>query len=165
MSHNSKTNITSLKNEIIKCPNYKVCASKVPQWILDLKNGTCVTCDIAFGPWRNGKGKLEFKDAVECSICLGTKEGVSNPKCDHFICVECFKRCYFPILDKPNFPFNSEKETEYFDYDEGLISKPGWLNEEAQQKINDYFREYEEVEEQEREDSDRLGKCPLCRKG
>ena len=77
----------------IKCKNYELCHSVLPQWWYDcMGRYTCTHCDMMFGTWgtQTGKGVLQFKDSVECPICYDTKRGVSQARCDHFVCVDCF---------------------------------------------------------------------------
>lgn len=82
--------------DIVKCNNYILCKTKLPEWWYSCKGQwLCTNCDIDFGKWQGGKGTLIIKDNVECPICLETKKGISLPKCDHYICIGCFKRCYF----------------------------------------------------------------------
>jgi hypothetical protein len=46
---------------------------------------------FSVGSLTVGKGILEFIDNHECAICMETKRCVSQPKCNHFICIDCFK--------------------------------------------------------------------------
>ena len=81
----------------IKCPNFKVCNTIVPQWYLDCHSGRCQSCNMFFGNWNGsgGCGNLNFVDNIECPICFENKEGVNMPRCDHYICIDCFKYIYF----------------------------------------------------------------------
>ena len=57
---------------------------------------------MSFGTWsentgklHSGKGKLEIRDNLEYPVCLEVKRWISNPNCDHTMCIDCFKRCYY----------------------------------------------------------------------
>ena len=95
--------------------------------------------------------------------------GVSFPKCEHTVCVGCFKRCFYgeqPVL--PDFPFQGNgREEEYWDYREGEADRPEWLDDTALEQISLWEQETERIEdEKERahEAEENLRKCPLCRK-
>jgi len=52
---------------------------------------------MIFGSWdenHTGRGTLLFKDSTQCPICQENKRGVSQPNCEHFACINCFKQCY-----------------------------------------------------------------------
>ncbi len=78
-----------------KCPNFIICGVLNPLCILQCHNGLCVNCDIMFGTWQGSHGILKIKSDVECCICLETDIGISYPKCAHYVCVKCFKRCFY----------------------------------------------------------------------
>jgi hypothetical protein len=102
----------------IKCKNYELCEDTLPDWWFDCKNSyLCTNCHILFGTWgdRTGRGELIFVDDIICSICLKCKRSVSQPKCDHYACIECFKRCYYgEEMEYPQFPY-PDIESEYDD--------------------------------------------------
>jgi hypothetical protein len=86
----------------IKCPNFIICGMVLPLRYLQCHDGLCINCDIMFGTWQGGCGELKIKSDVECCICLETNIGVSYPKCDHYVCVKCFKRCFYGDEDEDN---------------------------------------------------------------
>jgi hypothetical protein len=97
----------------IKCKNYILCETVLPKDWVDMKGCyLCTGCDILFGTWgdpengwgNNGKGVLDVIENLDCMICLETKTGVSLPKCTHYICIDCFKRCYYGE-PYPPFPY------------------------------------------------------------
>jgi hypothetical protein len=48
------------------------------------------------GEYKNvGKGILEMSNNLKCPICLEIKEYISQPICNHSLCISCFKRCYY----------------------------------------------------------------------
>ena len=88
-------------NEIlgIKCKNYKLCKGIIPKWWYECKgNYLCTNCHMMFGTWGEtniGKGELDFENNLECPICLEKKICVSYPRCNHKICISCFKKCMY----------------------------------------------------------------------
>ncbi len=82
----------------VKCKNYELCKAVLPTWWFECKNNyLCTNCHMMFGTWgaHIGKGILETYDHIECPICLETKKGISYPRCNHRVCIECFKRCFY----------------------------------------------------------------------
>ena len=103
-------------NEIngIKCKNYKLCKAILPYWWYECKgNYLCTNCHMLFGTWGTniGKGELEFEDILECPICLEKRICVSYPRCNHKICISCFKKCMY---------FNEDRSDEQTDNIENL---------------------------------------------
>lgn len=153
----------------IKCKNYELCNTVLPNWWYECKQHyICTNCDILFGTWGHGenahygKGELEFVDNFECPICLENKRCVSQPRCEHFVCIECFKRCYFlQDVNYPDFPYSSEIEDEYNENPDD----PKWKIE--YHLINKWSEECDEVEYSNMEkysSEEYLRVCPLCRK-
>ena len=73
------------------------------------------------GVYKTGKGILEISDNLECPICLEINRGVSQPNCEHTVCIECFKRCYYG--DKsgyPVFPYSEEIMNEWENDEDSL---------------------------------------------
>jgi hypothetical protein len=60
-------------------------------------------------------GKLTFYDLVECPVCFEEKPGVKQVRCEHKICIDCFKRCNYggEYIPQPEFPYSGEIEDEY----------------------------------------------------
>ena len=163
--------------EPIKCPNFKVCNTLNPQCILDCHNGRCYQCNMLFGNWNKsgGCGNLNFIDNIECPICFENKEGVCMPRCDHYICIDCFKRIYFKDhYEEISFPY-SDKESYYYDYleendivvlpdekPEGILfTNEEWLN-IIEWNNNDNLA-YERAEQQHNSEKN-LRFCSICRK-
>ena len=98
---------------------------------------------------------------MECPICLDTKRCVTQPRCDHLICIECLKRYYYGNdIDLTNFPY-PEIEEEY-DNDPDNIK---WDNEYPLiKKWNDELNKLLDEDEIEYESTEYLRKCPLCRR-
>ena len=150
----------------IKCKNYELCESVLPKWWFDCKGCyLCTNCDMMFGTWKNeaagiyktGKGVLDVYDNVECPICLDMKRSVSQPNCEHTLCIDCFKRCYYGE-NEPTFPY-PDIEDEYYDDSE----HPKWDTEYPFIQI--YNNEWEEWDDKKnRNEEEHLQRCPLCRK-
>ena len=83
---------------------------------------------------------LKFIDTIECPVCYETTEGVIQVNCEHSICIECFKKCYYGT----NFPYSSDIEKEYEEY-ESFDHTP-----------KTFLDKYPRIEEYN-------GKCPICR--
>ena len=147
----------------IKCKNYELCECVLPKWWFDCKGKyLCNNCDMMFGTWGNQKGKgiLEISDNIECPICVECKKGISYPRCNHMVCIECFRRCmYGDETGQPIFPY-PDIEDEYDEEPEN----PKWKNDypliEIYQRDYDYW-EYNKNEKYENETNIRL--CPVCR--
>ena len=90
----------------IKCKNFELCDAVLPKWWFECKgNYLCTNCDMLIGR------VLEISDKVECPICLENKRSISQPNCDHTLCIECFKRClYGDWGGKPAFPYPDIEE-------------------------------------------------------
>ena len=122
-----------------------------------------------FGTWscedyiRVGKGELPIYNDLECPICLEVTRSISQPNCDHMVCINCFKRCYYGIErnNHPPFPYSDDIEDEYcddpknekWDRDYPLISE--W---------NKRWCRWDEACDREYKENKHLSKCPLCRR-
>jgi len=152
----------------IKCKNYELCEAVLPTWWFDCKgNYLCSNCHMMFGTWgneingNNGKGLLEIIDKIECPLCFETKKGISQPKCNHFVCIECFKRCYYGDKSgEPSFPY-PDIEEEYFEDNEN----PKWdINYPLIKSYNIEWETWENNKIIKYNDEENLRKCPICRK-
>lgn len=97
------------------CRNFLVCDVLLPEYVLNKNEGICLSCDLAFGKWTGGHGALPQQQLDECPICYEENIlGISNPRCNHFMCIECFKKCYARALagekpdPEPKFPYQGE---------------------------------------------------------
>lgn len=153
--------------EGFKCKNFEICDSILPDWWWSCKTSyICSGCDAAYGTWtsqntiKTGKGFLNFKDNIDCPICLETKRGVDQPNCNHYLCIQCFRNMYNKeYIESPIFPY-PEIEEEYYDNPDD----PKWENEYPLLKV--YEEENDEYDEKINEicENENLDKCPLCRK-
>jgi hypothetical protein len=64
------------------CPNFDVCHK---QMYAGLK-----VCSLCF--WKFENQILDFKDDVECLLCLNIKKCVKFRKCPHYACLTCFPK-------------------------------------------------------------------------
>lgn len=145
----------------INCPNHIVCCRNYPLHYKQTYGDLCLTCDMFFGEWQGGKGVLPIIENAECPVCLETVICVSQPKCDHYLCIECFRRCYYgKRLERPAFPHPCIEE-EYLEDIENIkwiINYPSIYYYE--QKFKLILAKEEEMFSEE----SNLRLCPLCRK-
>lgn len=149
--------------QAIRCPNYDVCQAMDPQCILDCHHGLCTHCDIFFGTWQGGKGILPIINSAECPICLETTRCISLPKCNHSICIDCFKRCFYGENEEdlsPKFPYGPEIENEY-DQDPNAEK---WKTDPLIIRYNFLFNIYDYYKDMKWKSEEHLRHCPLCRK-
>jgi len=105
--------------------------------------------------------ELVFKNDVECPVCFETKRGITLPKCEHAICIECFRDCYYGRYDEPDFPYSKDIEEEYDEY--------GGLDDTPKSFLEQYplIYEYEEECNRRYDRQDEMtsvnSRCPLCR--
>lgn len=152
----------------VKCANYKLCGIMLPHWWFKCKgNYLCGKCVIMFGTWSNeivsrtGKGVLPIVDNVECPICLETKEGITQPNCDHTLCINCMTRCYYgdDSIKAPVFPY-PDIEDEYFNFPED----PRWENYPLIRIYNLWYDIWDDERTTKYESENHLRRCPLCRR-
>lgn len=150
----------------IKCKNYELCNAIIPDWWFDCKNNyLCSSCYMSYGKWGNqeGKGILEIIDDIECPICFETKRSVIQARCEHTICVDCFKRCHFDYehkAKKPEFPYSNEVfEIMINEEDTTILYNNYPLIEQYEKDVEKWDEEYETQCETEQY----LLKCPICR--
>ena len=94
----------------IPCPNFVVCDSKTSKEALDRHGGICSCCVYAYGKWRGGDGVLQKIDLAKCTVCLSIGPSIKQACCPHPLCVDCFRRDYYPwrMLKSPVFPYDTE---------------------------------------------------------
>ena len=175
----------------IKCKNYELCKRLLPKWWFDkYGNYFCSQCHMVCGtqespkwnlkfiPWlrprpgpagqyiiKPGKGMLEFYDNRECPVCLEKKRSILQPRCEHTLCIECFKRCYWgyndsDIENEPQFPY-PDIEKEYYKDPENLK----WNNDYPLiKKYNEDRNKHDDAIIFRISNQDYLQTCPLCRK-
>jgi hypothetical protein len=137
--------------------NAPVCGTiQHPEWVIDFKNGVCISCHRMFGK------KIEFSED-ECPSCLEEKIlCVTLPKCTHKQCIECFKRCRYghgKILPlQPEFPF-PDLEDEYEENPDLLKFRMNIEIVKYKRELNKWF----DLIDADWEREENLRKCPLCR--
>ena len=149
----------------LKCDNYELCEAKLPDWWFECKgNYLCCNCHCMFGTWddKKGKGTLEFYNNLECPICLENTRCVSQPNCDHYACINCFKRCYYG-KEYPNFPY-PEIEGEYYEDIDNNNYENNSKYDKYRHGINEYDLLVEKIEDENTTETNINNKCPLCRK-
>ena len=142
----------------IDCANHEVCGG-----YQDPRCGKvcCYNCLIMFDHSRNGKGELNIRDNIECPICLDTKRGITYPRCDHYVCIECFKYCMYgpERIGEPEFPYPDIED----EYDEDP-ENPKWKDEYPLiEKYNMDWDEWDDKYEEDYANNENLRNCPLCR--
>ena len=141
------------------CKNYEFCEKQTTGCggCSICPKDLCMNCGMMFGK------ELIFKNDVECSICLETKRGIKQPKCEHATtCVQCFRDCYYgKDYDELDFPYSNDVEEEYDEY--------GGLDYVPKSFIDRYPLIYEYEEESNRRFDKQQemisvnSRCPLCR--
>lgn len=116
----------------------------------------CFGCDVRFG----ALGALVQLDSVNCSICYtkGVK-GTRHIKCDHEVCVDCFKKAYCDdMLAKPVFPYGQTAEYEYLEdrSDERWSGDPNILKYEAD------YETWLQIVEETMKKNEVLRRCKEC---
>lgn len=150
----------------IQCRNFEICESWFIIENLHTASGElCFNCDVSFSDWENGKhgnGILIFKDDTECPICLETTRCVKFPKCNHYICITDFKRCFYgqQRINEPQFPY-PELEDDYYLKNQG---HPYYENDPVIIKYHEEWNNWDNYYESKMENEQNLRKCPLCRK-
>lgn len=138
----------------LKCPNYLLCNTQAPQWYFYCHSNLCMNCNMMFAKCLN------FKKS-ECLICLEEKLCVSQPKCQHYTCIDCFKRSYYGDEDRsgePDFPYSDEISDKYSEFPER------YKNDALIIKYNEDWNLWDDIREEKRnQEREYLGKCPLCR--
>ena len=146
------------------CKNYELCGETAGTveflecWA-DRRKYLCTNCIIMFDSWGSsttgigstGRGVLEFRDDVDCPICLETKRGVIQPRCSHWFCIDCFGKWVYGD-GQPQFPYSDDVEEEY---NNNKDDDPKWARDYP--LIKAYLRNWEEWETEE------IKTCPLCR--
>lgn len=167
--------IEDMYSKRLRCANHELCHYDDPMpggYLPDLWHiwvegkPLCINCHMMFGTWNQndgvkhtGKGVLDFKDNIECPVCLDTTRCVSQPRCEHWICLGCFRRCYYPVrIPHPEFPY-PEIEDEY---DEDPDNEK-WNEYPEIAKWNDEVNRLLDIEEEQYEIEEYLRACPLCR--
>jgi len=146
------------------CPNFIICGTLLPQYKLNRSTDKiCKDCDMAFSTKSGGYGVLPQKQIDECGICYCENiNGVANPKCTHYICIDCFKVCYGALLpnsrfDEPKFPYSHTLHLRY-------AANPDSEEWYQYPDIVTWIEEWGNWNERRNFKIDKMAKCPFCRK-
>ena len=153
----------------IKCKNYIICETVLPKWWYECKGCyLCSNCHMMFGTWKSenyqyiGKDFLEVSSNLECPICLEVKECISQPRCNHSLCICCFKRCYYGDENnegEPIFPY-PDIEDEYYNDTKNMK----WINNYPLIELyNEEWNKWNDAKQEKYEQEENLQKCPICR--
>ena len=148
------------------CKNFEFCGEmQPPRWAHAHPNSyledggdpdLCLNCAVMF------RKELVFKNDVECPVCFETKRGITLPNCEHAICIECFRDCYYgPDFDEPDFPYSKDIEEEYEEYG-GLCDTPKSFLEQYP-LIYEYEEECNRRYDRQKDMTSVNSRCPLCR--
>ena len=74
---------------MFNCRNYIICDNNV-----DTVNELCFDCNMLFGSWRGCKNISNNKQDIG-TLCFKNDICIRRPKCEHYICKQCFKKLYF----------------------------------------------------------------------
>lgn len=168
--------------ETAKCINFEVCGNTF-RCELGEENvrGFCELCEDNLSEFKDLNG-LEFIDGIECCICLdeNNKRGVKLSRCNHSICIKCYKEIWKSIFspDSYNLPVEKIETATGGTYYEALwpneipreliplmairMKMKGIQVEETEyEKINKFWKEA--LNDKKRHEEKNLRKCPLCR--
>ena len=102
----------------IKCKNYKVCEDTVIEWVCICEgNYLCTNCRTSFCTVEEN-GYLNFKNNEKCPVCNNIDECVKYPRCNHYVCIKCFKNNWYGDMmsdTEPQFPY-PELKNEFHEY-------------------------------------------------
>ena len=159
----------------VKCKNHKVCNGLLPdRWFEVRGRYLCIPCERTFGKLLNkneGSGELKFSDNILCLQCNCKGEGVKYPKCEHYLCLQCFDNiwyCYDKIPN-PQFPYNEEIEDRY--HDDNLHNMNNDMNNNKKWKKYPLVKVYEKqiilidrLKDKLFRKYEPLQKCNICKK-
>jgi len=159
----------------IKCKNYILCSYQIPEMYIGCMGGKglCRNCLESFGTWGTmpggniGKGILEITNNISCPVCNKDKTCISQPYCNHSLCVECFKECYGYNwkydVKQPKFPYSEDIELEYEDV-ELIEDIKNFENKYPLMKI--YNKEWDKWRDNEMVEYSKIKNtfmiCPIC---
>jgi hypothetical protein len=155
--------------EIKKCLNYSFCNQIGPELYL-LKTGMCYECDETFETYICSREKQDRCDITECPICLETKLCMTQPKCNHYTCIDCIKRCYYTdhnldIEHEPEFPYDDNIKKEFHTDIYNGIENPKWTEDPLIESYEEAWANWDGNRQTTHErEIQYLRKCPLCRK-
>jgi hypothetical protein len=158
---NFQQNYPCYRDGDIKCPNFEICGKYDFPLNMNCHGGLCFNCDVMFGKLDGGKGKLIFMDNFDCCICLENKRCVSMPKCNHFVCIDDFKRLSYgeKRQNEPPFPYPELED----DYDGRNHNNNKYDDDPVIIKYNEDHNKWDDAYDEKYENEENLRNCPLCR--
>ncbi len=137
----------------LKCKNAIVCNSFLPAWWYEPDgNYLCRMCIL-------DRGKvLPVHNNGLCLACAKVTTTVEQSKCEHALCVDCFRAIYYAwdMSDEPQFPYSAEVETQYVADREN----PKWRLEYP--LIQKWSNDLKEWDFNKKERALCLRTCPVC---
>jgi hypothetical protein len=124
------------KVETLPCKNIIVCSNFITS-NNNIYDGFCLDCHSLFGKWREKLSYplLETKENQYCAICKENQQCVKRPYCNHYICIDAFRKLYYGYNKiKPFFPYNQEKENLYWKNIDNNIEEDWMINDEEIKK-------------------------------
>ena len=83
----------------VKCPNFELCATEVPLWLLHCHSNRCPLCNIHLNA---DVVEVHTTEEFECAVCYEvTKVAAKLKSCSHSLCVSCLKECDFYTPARP----------------------------------------------------------------
>jgi hypothetical protein len=108
---------------LVKCPNFAVCGSAGPLWVIQCHDGLCADCAVIIGgPLQivTLPAVQEGQEGEECAVCLeAMTAAVQHGACSHRSCTSCFRRMLLGARDVHQREEPSDDE-EYAAWEEAL---------------------------------------------
>jgi hypothetical protein len=147
----------------IKCRNFEICEAWFIIENLNCHSGElCLNCAAMYSDHSHYKtGILHFEDNIECPVCWEIKRCVKT-KCNHYICIDDFKRMMHgeERTGEPPFPYPEEIEDEYYEDQ----NNPKWEKDYPLIEIyNKEHRKWNDEWDEKYDNEECLRKCPKCR--
>jgi hypothetical protein len=149
----------------VRFPNYLICDTTLPLWVLHCHRGTCMNCAIEYGR-RLVFYHPEISKRPMCPVCLEEQDCFVLHHCSHGICVPCMRRDGW-ILESPqaeDFGFAPPDDWEGDEDDDTFNAWAAAEPESYQDYRNALDRQQEERESTATRFSSKVIKqCPVCR--
>ena len=147
----------------VKCSYNIICGNQQPQWILNENDDLCVYCNINGLECRTTHSEVIIHSNKECPICLEEKDCVQYIKCDHHVCVSCYKQCFSDyVVGEPKFPYSEDVQMYYYLTSKELRHK-FWKNYPLLEQYDIDWENWHEGIQEKYDENENLRKCPLCR--
>ena len=128
-----------------KCINFEICNKYT------FTNRPCINCNDMYGV------PLQFIDNHECPICMETERCVKFINCNHYVCIQDFKRMFYGNQsDEPKFPY-PDLEDDYYENIKKYVEDPNVI------KWTKEWHNWSYLEDLHYESEQYLRKCSICR--